>query len=39
MEAKSSYFNLEDRTFKFAQDVRNFLKNINKSISNFEDAK
>ena len=39
MEGKSNYFNLEDRTFKFAQDVRNFLKNINKSISNFEDAK
>ncbi|MDD3498121.1 MAG: four helix bundle protein [Candidatus Moranbacteria bacterium] len=32
-------FDLEDRTFKFAKNVRVFVKKIPKSISNFEDGK
>jgi four helix bundle protein len=39
MEVKQKQYNLEDRTFKFASDVRKFIKTIGKSISNFEDAK
>jgi four helix bundle protein len=32
-------YNLEERTFDFARDCRLFLKKLNKSISNIEDAK
>lgn len=32
-------YDLEDRTFKFAKDVRLFINSLNKSISNNEDIK
>lgn len=32
-------FDLEDRTYKFANKTRDFLRKIPKSISNFEDSK
>ena len=32
-------YNLEDRTFKFAKNVRAFVKKLSKSIANFEDSK
>jgi four helix bundle protein len=32
-------FNLEERTMKFAKDVRSFIKILPKSISNIEDGK
>ena len=32
-------YNLEERTFEFAKNVRSFLKKIPKTISNIEDAK
>ena len=32
-------YDLEERTFLFAKKVRLFIKNLDKSISNFEDAK
>ena len=32
-------YNLEERTFEFAQQVRRFVKSIPKSIANFEDGK
>ncbi len=32
-------YDLEDRTFNFAKKVREFTKNINKTISNVEDIK
>ena len=32
-------FDLEDRTLKFAKNVRVFVKNIPQNVSNFEDAK
>src|SRR3990167_5817747 len=35
----SKYYDLEDRTFKFAKDVRNFIKLLSKTISNIEDGK
>ncbi|MDD5071874.1 MAG: four helix bundle protein [Patescibacteria group bacterium] len=38
--AKSAnYYDLEDRTLKFAKEVRQFIKQIPKTISNTEDAK
>ena len=38
-ENTRSRYDLEDRTKKFAQDIRNFVKLLPKSISNFEDIK
>ena len=35
----SKYYDLEDRKFKFAKDVRNFIKLLSKTISNIEDGK
>lgn len=35
----SKQYDLEDRTFKFAQDVRVFVKQLNKSLANVEDGK
>jgi len=32
-------YDLEERTFKFAKDVRLFVKTIEKTIANFEDSK
>ena len=32
-------YDLEDRTFKFAKDVRLFINSLNKNISNIEDVK
>ena len=32
-------YNLEERTFQFAKEVRLFIKELDKSIANFEDAK
>ena len=36
---KPKQYDLEDRTFEFAKNVRNFIKNIPKNIANFEDGK
>lgn len=35
----ANYYDLEDRTLKFAKEVRQFIKQIPKTISNIEDAK
>jgi len=35
----SKQFDLEDRTFKFAKEVRAFIKQISRSICNIEDCK
>jgi len=35
----ANYYDLEDRTLKFAKDARQFIKQIPKTISNIEDAK
>lgn len=35
----NSKFDLEERTFKFAQDCRNFARKLPKTISNIEDSK
>jgi hypothetical protein len=32
-------YDLEERTFQFAKDVRNFIKNLPKSIANTEDGR
>ncbi len=32
-------YDLEERTFQFAKEVRLFIKNLDKTIANFEDAK
>jgi four helix bundle protein len=32
-------YDLEERTFQFAKDVRNFIKTLPKTIANFEDQK
>ncbi len=32
-------YDLEERTFNFAKDVRNFIKALPKTSANFEDAK
>jgi len=32
-------FDLEERTFEFARKVRNFVKTLSKTLSNFEDSK
>jgi hypothetical protein len=32
-------YDLEDRTFAFAKDVRAFVKNVEKTIANIEDVK
>lgn len=32
-------YDLEERTFKFANDVRNFVKKLSKTIANIEDIK
>ncbi len=37
--ANETIYNLEERTFQFARDCRLFLKKLNKSICNIEDAK
>jgi len=36
---KNSKYDLEERTFQFAKEVRLFIKGLEKSIANFEDAK
>jgi four helix bundle protein len=36
---KSKQYDLEDRTFKFAQAVREFVKKLPKSVANIEDSK
>ena len=38
-EKTKKKYDLEDRTLKFAADVRKFVKNLPKSTSNFEDIK
>lgn len=38
-ETESKVYNLEERTFQFAKNIRAFLKKLPKSISNFEDSK
>ncbi len=35
----SKQYDLEDRTYKFADDCRNFIKQIKKDISNIDDCK
>ncbi|MEZ5008962.1 MAG: four helix bundle protein [Chitinophagales bacterium] len=35
----SKPYNLEERTFEFAKDVRIFIKSISKTIANIEDSK
>lgn len=35
----SKQYDLEDRTFKFAKEVRNFVKQLPKTAGNFEDIK
>ena len=36
---KKSIYDLEERSFQFAKDVRLFIKNLDRSIANNEDAK
>ncbi|RXP44570.1 four helix bundle protein [Lutibacter sp. HS1-25] len=36
---KNSIYDLEERTFQFAKEVRVFIKELDKTIANFEDAK
>lgn len=36
---KKELYDLEERTFRFAQDVRNLVKKLPKTIGNFEDGK
>jgi four helix bundle protein len=36
---QNSIYDLEERTFQFAKEVRLFIKSLDKTISNFEDAK
>ena len=36
---KKLYYDLEDRTLKFAKDVRIFVKKIPRTVANFEDGK
>lgn len=36
---KTKQYDLEDRTFRFAQDVRSFIRHIAKDIANSEDGK
>ncbi|MFH1427910.1 MAG: four helix bundle protein [Patescibacteria group bacterium] len=36
---RTNYYDLEDRTLKFAKRVREFIKKISKTISNIQDAK
>ena len=38
-KTQNSKFDLEDRTFKFAQDCRTFVRKLTKTIGNLEDAK
>ena len=38
-QSSKRIYDLEDRTFKFAKDVRFFINSLNKNISNIEDAK
>ena len=35
----SKQYNLEERTFQFSKDVRNFIKKLSKNTSNIEDGK
>ncbi|MBN2687574.1 MAG: four helix bundle protein [Deltaproteobacteria bacterium] len=35
----STQYDLEDRTFNFARDVRRFVQNLQKTMSNIEDGK
>ena len=37
--ALTKVYNLEDRTFKFAKDIRTFISNLNRSVSNVEDIR
>ncbi len=39
MAKTNRQYDLEERTYKFAKNIRNFLKKIPKTISNFEDKK
>ncbi len=36
---KTNYYDLEDRTFRFAKRVREFIKKLPRTISNIEDSK
>ena len=38
-KSNSKQYDLEDRTLEFAKNVRVFVKELNKSIANFEDGK
>ena len=38
-ESRSTQYDLEDRTFDFANDVRAFVKRIPKTVANLEDVK
>ena len=38
-EKQNSNYDLEDRTFRFAKDVRTFVKQLSRSLSNIEDGK
>ena len=38
-EARTTQYDLEDRTFDFANDVRAFVKRIPKTLANIEDTK
>ena len=37
--SQNSKYDLEERTFQFAKNVRLFIKSLNNTIANFEDAK
>ena len=39
IQSSKPIYDLEERTFKFAKDVRLFVSSLNKNISNIEDAK
>lgn len=39
MNSSTNYYDLEDRTFKFAKDTRLFIKEIDKRFINMEDLK
>ena len=39
MTKKSTQYDLEERTFKFARDVREFVKKLPRTIANIEDSK
>ena len=39
IQSSKPIYDIEERTFKFAKDVRLFVSSLNKNISNIEDAK